>query len=300
MLKDLISKMKAMPAPPKGWVTRFAPSPTGYLHLGHALSCAYVFAVGRALGAKILLRLEDHDRQRCQPPYSLAIIEDLEWLGFEFDNLVGSALAPEYIQSQCGDRYSCQFEAIRALGLLYPCVCSRQSQNSRQCQIRGGHLIYDNHCRNTITSPAANPSDDPKGKTWRFVFDHEGFIQECFPQRDLTLLEKGDFSIKDREGNWTYQWSVVLDDLAHGVNLIIRGQDLWSSTLRYTALWRAIQGRDDQKRSPLPVFLHHPLLMEKDGTKLSKSSLAKPLRTWRQDGYAPEQVMAMAFSQIQV
>lgn len=298
MLEDLISKLQSMPTPPGGWVTRFAPSPTGFLHLGHALSCAYVFAVGRALGAKILLRLEDHDRQRCKISYSQAIIDDLEWLGFDFDNVSDSTLAPDYIQSHCDSRYDSQFEALRALGMLYPCQCSRQVQNLRHCPTRGGHLIYDNHCR-ASTKMTLSHATIPSAIAWRFIFNEAPLIQECFPQRDLNLIEQGDFSVKDREGNWTYQWAVVLDDLAHGVNLVIRGQDLWSSTLRYGALWQATAGKHGR---PLgcPVFLHHPLLVEKDGSKLSKSTLAKPLHSWRLDGYSPKKLLELAFSQLGV
>lgn len=252
--------------PPGGgeWVTRYAPSPTGYLHLGHAAHLLYVWGVGQRVGARILLRMEDHDRSRCKPAYEEAILEDLEWLGFRAEN--GLDRPSPFRQSDCDAVYREKAEALRAQGRLYGCACSR-SEIARAVAADGvGERPYPGTCRDR-----GLPLHEGVG--WRVPMDDE---------------PAGDPLVRDREGQWTYQFAVVVDDLRHGVNLVIRGEDLQSSTGRQIRLAELLG------RALPPVYLHHPLIVDGQGEKLSKRTGATPIRDLRRRGRSPEEVLGEA------
>lgn len=276
----------------KTWHTRFAPSPTGYLHLGHLLSCAFIFGIGRNLSASIDLRLENHDQKRCLPQYMDAIYEDLAWCGFQFDNqqTLGAPVPPDSIQSHRNPRYKALADQIKNLGLIYSCDCSRNTQKQRGCKTVGSHLIYDNHCRDRQL-----PFDN---NTWRLRFElgSQSLKENGWSATESAydfMLKAGDFPIRDRDAFWTYQWAVVCDDLDQNIDLVIRGLDLWPTTRRYAALWTAMA-----PLRQLPIFVHHPLILGDNGQKISKSDLAKPLREWRREGHTPESLIALAFQAI--
>lgn len=281
---------------PGGWVTRFAPSPTGYLHLGHLASCAIAQGLGRASGGKLLLRIEDHDASRCRQDYTDALLQDLAWSGFTFDNQdnPGAPLPDDFIQSRRQERYR-EILAGMTPGSVYACACSRTLQKARGCEMINGHLIYDNHCRpEAVSAPAADGGRD-RGQTLRFVFREGaiGAIAEYGPcNHPGELIGHGDFPLRDRNSLWTYQWAVTCDDIDHGINLVIRGADIWHATKRYLALWQGLSGR------PSPLFFHHPLVTDGNGRKISKSELAKPLRSWRAEGHSPESLLAKALHHI--
>ena len=234
-------------------VTRFAPSPTGYLHLGHVANAIYVWGLAGARGGRVILRIEDHDRLRCHPKYEAALLEDLDWLGFAPDE----GRHPPARQSDRTSDYATALERLDRAGLVYACDCSRQ---------RIGGKPYDGRCRGRGLRPGP-------GRGVRVRLEGE---------------PSGDVLVRDRDGNWTYQFAVTVDDTRQGITLIIRGEDLADSTSRQVALARLL-GRSDP-----PAFVHHPLIVDSAGRKLSKSAGDTGVRELRAAGLAPEVVVGMA------
>src|SRR5688572_16968673 len=219
-------------------LTRFAPSPTGYLHLGHVVNAIYVWGIARALGGRVLLRLEDHDRIRSRAEYEAAILEDLDWLGFAPD--VGRH--PLMRQSDTPEIYRDALDALKRTAHVYACDCSRSDIGGER---------YAGRCR------TRQLADEP-GRGVRVHFDEKTVHAHDLLAGTLeqTPAEQcGDLLIRDRDGNWTYQFAVTVDDFGHGVTLVVRGADLLASTGRQLML-AGMLGRT----SP-PVFLHHPLIM---------------------------------------
>lgn len=257
--------------------TRFAPAPTGYLHLGHVLNANRVWAEARARGARVLLRIEDHDRTRCKPEYEAAIREDLAWLGFTPD-----AEVPR--QSERGDRYAEALAQLEARGLAYACDCSRRDLAAAAGDIFNEETRYTGRCRARALDPTSTPAR-------RVVMEPgvESFNDLALgPQAQDPSTQCGDLLIRDRLGNWTYQFCVTVDDWDQGVNLIVRGADLLASTGRQLRLARMIG------RAEPPTFMHHPLIRKTGGAKLSKSDRDTGVRELRRAGMTAEQVRAMA------
>ena len=252
-------------------LTRYAPSPTGHLHLGHVVNAIYVWGMARAAGGRVLLRMEDHDRIRCRPEYESSILEDLAWLGFEPDE----GLHPLLRQSDRGDVYRDALDRLRRAHHVYACECSRK-------HIAGER--YDGFCRDRGLT-------DASGRGLR-VRVNEGV--ETFDDRLLGAIEQeparqcGDLLLRDRDGNWTYQFAVTVDDMVQGITDVIRGEDLASSTGRQLRLRQMLGG------SGRPHFAHHPLIRKPGGEKLSKSAADSGVRQLRQLGLTPEAVIGRA------
>ena len=255
-------------------ISRFAPAPTGYLHFGHVLNAVYVWRSA----PRVILRIEDHDRQRSRAEYDAAIQEDLAWLGFRWDGDVVR-------QSTRGDIYSRALERLRAKGLVYACACSRRD---RAAGPKGPGAPYPGTCRDRGLA-------DGPGMTLRVRLDPsvERFVDlRLGPQEQQPYLQCGDVAVRDREGNWTYQFAATIDDGEQGITHVVRGEDLLDSTGRQIQLARLL-GRGEP-----PVFLHHPLIMKAPGQKLSKSDGATGVRELRARGWTPEQVIDAATSSI--
>ena len=281
---DLTALRRRLPPNP---VTRFAPSPTGLLHLGHVANAVYVWGVARALGGRVLLRIEDHDRGRSRRHYEDAALEDLEWLGLVPDLGAFAELragASAYRQSDRGEVYASTLNALAATTKVYACDCSR-----REIALEGGDPFneetrYPGHCRDR-----GLPLGDGRGTRVVMEPGEEGFDDALAgPQTQRPADQCGDLLLRDRNGNWTYQYAVVVDDMEHGVDLVIRGEDLLSSTGRQLRLARLLG------RELMPVFLHHPLIRKPDGAKLSKSSGDTGIAELRKAGVRAEEVLGEA------
>jgi glutamyl/glutaminyl-tRNA synthetase len=266
-------------------LTRFAPSPTGYLHLGHAANAVWVWGLARALGGRVLLRLEDHDRGRCRPAYESALLDDLEWLGLEPD--IGAVAefrcgASPLRQSDSGNEYAAALERLGAD--VFVCDCSRKGVAREGGDVVNQETPYSGRCRDRGLAPAP-------GRGLRLWMDPgaERFVDaRVGPQEQHPAEQCGDLLLRDRVGQWTYQFAVVVDDLRQGVDLIVRGEDLLSSTGRQIQLGRRLG------RPAPPAFLHHPLIRNPGGEKLSKSRGDTGVRELRAAGATPAEVLGRA------
>ncbi len=268
----------------RDFTTRFAPSPTGELHLGHVLHMQYLQRVAEASGARVLVRIEDHDRTRCRPEFEASILEDLDWLGFAFDAASRESLRQHpsvYRQSDHPHRYQAAFDVLREAGVLYGCTCGRAVLG-----VTGEHgeRCYPGHCR-------GRSADLPGKHVVRVMLPDEdiefadlqlGVVR----QRPASLL--GDVVVRDATGQWTYQFCVAVDDLHDGVDLIVRGADLLASTGTQWLLARLL-GRDEPA-----ISLHHPLLYAADGRKLSKRDRSDTVRAMRERGITAQEARIRA------
>jgi glutamyl-tRNA synthetase/glutamyl-Q tRNA(Asp) synthetase len=254
-------------------LTRFAPAPTGWLHLGHVLNAEHVWGSG----ATVLLRIEDHDRERCRPEYDAGILEDLDWLEYLWTT-------PMVRQSERDAIYRGAVDVLAARGFVYGCDCTRR-------EILGGapggpELRYGGRCRDRGL-PLAD------GVGWRVRMDPgvETFVDGILGvQQQDPSVQCGDVLIRDRLGNWTYQFAASVDDYRQGIDLVIRGEDLLPSTGRQIRLARLL-GREHPA-----AFRHHPLIMKSADQKLSKSDGDTGIRDLRAQGWTPERVRAEARS----
>jgi glutamyl-Q tRNA(Asp) synthetase len=256
------------PSPP---VTRYAPSPTGYLHLGHVVNAIYVWGVARVLGGRVRLRLEDHDRIRCRPEFERAILEDLDWLGFVADE----GRDPLDRQSDRADAYEDALRQLAASHHVYACRCSRK-------EIAGER--YDGRCR-----ARRIPLDAGSGIRVESAPGIERFDDLLLgPLEQDPDSQCGDLLLKDRDGHWTYQFAVVVDDIRQGISLVVRGADLLASTGRQIRLARMLGQAEP------PRYLHHPLILGATGEKLSKAAHDTGIRELRKQGLTPADVIGRA------
>jgi glutamyl-Q tRNA(Asp) synthetase len=273
--------------------TRFAPSPTGYLHLGHAHAALIAWRRAREAGGRFLLRLEDIDAGRCLPAYADAIAEDLAWLGLDWDG-------PIRVQSAHFAAYRAVLEALTARGLLYPCFCTRADI---QREIAGaadaphgpdGGPVYPGTCRalsgeERAARIAAGQAHALRLDMARAVaampmldFEEEGEGRvTCHPE------SFGDVVLARKDVPASYHLCVTHDDAAQGVNLVTRGVDLCPATHVHRLL-QALMGW------PAPAYAHHRLLTDASGRRLAKRDQAASLRALRARGVSPEAARAAA------
>lgn len=256
-------------------VTRFAPAPTGHLHIGHVVNALYVWDTARREGGQVLLRIEDHDAQRSRPEYERSILEDLAWLGFVPE-------APVVRQSDRGAIYAAALQRLRAQGLIYACECSRRE--IADAGDGGPELRYPGTC--AAKGLAETPDRTLRVRLPRFEARFDDHLQG--PQLQVPAEQCGDLLLRDRKGNWTYQFAVTVDDMEQGVTLVVRGLDLLHST------GRQIQLAEMLGRPEPPHFLHHPLVMRTPEQKVSKSDGATGIRELRAAGMSAPDVIAVA------
>ena len=262
----------------RGTLTRFAPAPTGYLHLGHVANAAWTWGAAAAVGGRVLLRIEDHDRQRCRPEYDTALLEDLAWLGYVPDLGPVRQTDPDAVAA-----YGGALAGLRARGLVYGCDCARSTFSAwaRSAGRPWSGPGCPGSCRSRALGDAA--------PTLRIALGDgsESWIDALLGLSDGPVAPAGDLVVRDRHGNWTYGLCVVVDDLRQGIDLVVRGRDLLHATPAQIRLGRLL-GRDDP-----PTFLHHPLIRRPDGSKLSKSAGDTSVRELRAGGHDPAEVVAM-------
>jgi glutamyl-tRNA synthetase/glutamyl-Q tRNA(Asp) synthetase len=256
-------------------VTRFAPAPTGFLHLGHVVNAFHVWGAARSARGRVLLRIEDHDRARSRVEFEDAIVEDLEWLGLIPDE-------PLVRQSDRYPIYEAALDRLRAAGLVYACACSRSAIAAAGDP--GREPRYPGTC-----AAKGLPERPGLGLRVRLAPSVERFDDlRHGPQEQRPSEQCGDLLVRDRDGQWTYQFAVVVDDDEQGVNLVIRGDDLLSSTGRQIQLARLLG------RAEPPRFLHHPLVMKTPDQKLSKADRDTSVRDLRAQGWTADDVLGRA------
>jgi glutamyl-tRNA synthetase/glutamyl-Q tRNA(Asp) synthetase len=271
-------------------VTRFAPAPTGALHLGHVVNAIYVWGVARRTGGRVRLRIEDHDRLRCRPELEAGILDDLDWLGFVPDEPATDAFRAGRCEGRQSDRdgiYEAALERLRQQGLVYACRCSR-TEIAAAGGDGDGELRYPGTCDNL-----GLPESPGLSLRVRLPDEEERFDDlMAGPQVQRPSAQCGDLVIKDRLGQWSYQFAAAVDDWVDGITLVIRGADLLASTGRQVQLARLL-GRVEPAR-----FLHHPLVMKTPDQKLSKSDGATGIRELRAAGRSAAEVIGEAAARI--
>ena len=268
---------------------RLAPSPTGYLHLGHARTFWIAQQRAEAAGGALILRSEDLDAARCRAEFSAAMIEDLRWFGLRWSEGpdVGGPHAP-YVQSARMAGYVAAFEKLRACGAIYPCTCSRQDVLRALGAPHAGEEepVYPGTCRGRGNGQWQMADGETN---WRFrVPEGEGisFTDSALgPHTEIAGRDFGDFLVWRKDGLPSYQLACVVDDAAMGITEVVRGADLLTSTCRQLLLYRAL-GLD------APAFHHCVLMTDVNGLRLAKRDDATSLRGLRADGATPEELSA--------
>jgi len=274
---------------------RIAPSPTGYLHLGHARTFWTAQQRCRGAGGVLVFRNEDLDRERCRPPFVAAMYEDLRWFGLDWQEGPdvtslpnGGPFAP-YAQSERRDFYLRAWENLRDRGAIYPCTCSRKdlAQSASAPHDDQDEPVYPGTCRERNID--AVEFDDPAGVNWRFRVPDDEVIEfqdgNLGPQAFVAGRDFGDFLVWRRDDIPSYQLAVVVDDAAMQITEVVRGEDLLRSTARQFLLQRALS-------LPTPGYFHCKLMRDEHGVRLAKRHDALSLRTLREQGATPELLRA--------
>ncbi|MCY4394689.1 MAG: tRNA glutamyl-Q(34) synthetase GluQRS [Rhodospirillaceae bacterium] len=285
-------------------VTRFAPSPTGHLHLGHVWSAWQAWRRARDEGGRFLLRIEDIDAGRCRPEYEAAILDDLAWLGLEWER-------PVLRQSDHLDRYGAALATIREQGLAYPCFCTR-ADIRREIEAAGaaphgppddlpgnqqdpmGGLRYPGTCRGLSAAERQARIGRGDAHAWRLDAAAAAARFGALTWRDEEAgavaadpAPSGDVVLARKDVPTSYHLAVTVDDARQGVTLVVRGADLFAATHVHRLL-QAILGL------PAPLYCHHPLLLDAEGKRFAKRDRSLTLRALREEGLSPAEVIALA------
>lgn len=268
--------------------TRFAPSPTGRLHLGHAFSALTGWDWARGAGGEFLLRIEDLDATRCRAEYTEAIYADLRWLGLDWPE-------PVALQSGHGAEYATALRRLEDLGLVYPCGCTRAEIRAALAAPQEGAMgpgVYPGTCRGRAMATMA-PGDAVRldlGRALECAGPDMGFLEEgpehagwhgLDPAR--MRAELGDVVLARRDIGAAYHLAVVVDDARQAISHVIRGADLWQATPLHRLL-QALLGL------PVPVWHHHRLIRDESGRRLAKRDDARAIATLRAEGETPRDI----------
>ena len=269
-------------------VTRFAPSPTGYLHLGHAYSALFAWRAAREAGGSFLLRIEDIDTTRCRPEFTASIVEDLAWLGLAWDGEVRK-------QSEHFADYRGALEKLEARGLIYPCFCTRADIAAEIARAGGAPQgeegpLYPGTCR--ALSPAERERRVAAGESYALRLDVARAAEQTGPlvweedERGRVAAQPellGDVVLARKDVPTSYHLAVTVDDALQGVTLVTRGEDLRAATHIHRLL-QALLGL------PVPRYRFHKLLTDASGKRLAKRDKALTLRALREAGRTPDEV----------
>jgi glutamyl-Q tRNA(Asp) synthetase len=275
----------------QGPILRFAPSPNGRLHLGHAFSALFTARAAESLAGTFLLRIEDIDPARCKPAFDSAILEDLRWLGLEWPE-------PVWRQSARMREYAAAAETLRTRGLLYPCFCSRKEiAAAAAARDPDGAPLYPGTCRGLLESKAAERLARGDQVQWRLRMDEAAreagplAIEEA-PARGIDAIWRevahrpaeprrwGDVVLIRKDAPTSYHLSVTVDDAAQRITHVTRGMDLFAATDLHVLLQRLLG-------LPAPVYCHHGLVLDGQGEKLAKSKGSPSLKSLRDAGENP-------------
>ncbi|TNF19503.1 MAG: tRNA glutamyl-Q(34) synthetase GluQRS [Rhodobacteraceae bacterium] len=274
--------------------TRFAPSPTGPLHLGHAYSAMLAHDIAQAAGGIFHLRIDDIDQGRARPAWEAQILDDLQWLGLSWP-------APVWRQSARTPRYRAALEVLWRRGLLYPCTCTRRDiQAAASAPQEGAPLlgpdgiIYPGTCRPARrTGPL--PEDCALRIDMKMATQAIGTTQftetlhdpGTYPVTAAGMIGAvGDIVVSRRDMAASYHLSIVVDDADQGITDVVRGQDLFDATQIHAVLQRLLD-------LPTPVYHHHRLIRDEAGKRLAKRDDARAIATYREDGKTPAEIRAM-------
>lgn len=272
---------------------RIAPSPTGYLHLGHARTFLVAAERARQFGGELIFRNEDLDPDRCRPEFVSSMFEDLRWLGISWSEGpdCGGPYAP-YSQSERRQHYLNVWTKLRDGGLIYPCTCSRKdlAVATTAPNDLDDEPLYPGKCR---ARNDARSFDKPAGVNWRFrVSDGEQIAFEDLhfgKQVYIAGRDFGDFVVWRRDDVPAYQLAVVTDDHAMNISEVVRGADLLKSTARQLLLYRALGWN-------APEFYHCDIVRDEAGTRLAKRHDSLSIRNLRESGCSADQAIARAFA----
>ena len=273
-------------APEQSTVGRFAPSPSGKLHLGNLFCSLLAWLSAKQQGGKVILRIEDLDRERSRVEYVRQAEEDLRFLGLFWDE-GGTAGGQDYFQSNRDAYYEELLNKLKKQGLVYPCFCTRAELHAANApHASDGDPVYSGKCRN-LSSETVKKLQESRVLALRlkvpaemisFTDGHYGEISQNL-ERDC-----GDFILRRSDGIFAYQLAVVADDAAMGVTQVVRGRDLLSSTPRQIYLYRLLD-------FPVPEFAHTPLLLAPDGRRLSKRDRDVSLDALKERGFSGEDIV---------
>ena len=266
---------------------RYAPSPSGRMHLGNLMCCLLAWLSAKSKGGQVLLRIEDLDTQRCPRSYADAIVDDLAWLG-----LAADGPTPPVYQSDRSEIYQRYFDELSRRGLVYPCFCSRSQLHAASApHTSDGNVVYPGTCRG-LTAAEIEEKRKKKAPAYRLMVPDEDitFVDGCMgPHTENLLHDCGDFYLRRADGVFAYQLAVVVDDARMGVTEVVRGADLLSSTARQLYLYRLLGLQP-------PRFAHCPLLLAPDGRRLSKRDGDQSLENLREKYTAQEIVGKLAYA----
>lgn len=250
--------------------TRFAPSPTGAMHLGHARTHLVVWLRARQRGGRVVMRIEDLDEARSRREHEAALLRDHEWLGLDWDE-------GPVRQSERRELYAAALEQLVAAGRVYPCSCTRREVAAASAP-HGGEPVYPGTCRAGVRHP-----ERPTATRFRMDVPAPGFTDVYVGEVPPGSVE-GDFIVRRSDGVFAYQLAVVVDDADQKITEVVRGDDLLSSTPRQLALYGAL-GKG------APGFAHVPLALGPDGARLAKRDGAVGIAEYRDAGASPQELL---------
>lgn len=265
---------------------RFAPTPSGRMHLGNLLAALLAWLDARSAGGELVLRIEDLDTQRTSPELAAQLMDDLRWLGLDWDE---GGLAPEYMQSRRTARYEEAFRVLEERGLVYPCYCTRSERMAATAPHRDdGAVVYSGKCFSLTERERAALERQGRRPAWRVRCPCQVVALEdgnCGPYAENLARDCGDFIVRRSDGVFAYQLAVVVDDALMGVNHVVRGRDLLCSAPRQAWLHEVLGYRP-------PRFFHTPLLLAPDGRRLAKRDRDLDMGALRAR-YGPEELTGL-------
>ncbi|MDR1873837.1 MAG: glutamate--tRNA ligase [Synergistaceae bacterium] len=270
--------------------TRFAPSPTGELHIGGARTALFNFLFARGAGAegRFVLRIDDTDAERSRVEYERRLMEELLWLGLDWDEGPDRGLSISYRQSERGLFYDGALSNLRARAAVYPCFCSeeRLAALRKEQLARGEPPRYDGLCRSLPRDEVERRMAGGERPCWRFALPQKTIAFHDMVRGDLSFApDMGDFVVARSDGQATYLFASVVDDHLMEITHVIRGDEHVPNTARQQALFDALSWRS-------PVYAHIPMILSGDHQKLSKRTGSTPIRRYREEGYLPEALCA--------